>query len=103
PLTPASEETPVPVTETAAAPRPADGAAARPLRAVPSTAAPAPSGRDESPEAVTESGGPHAPATPNDDQQQQNREWEQQADRERRQFQARLKPVPEFGEGYQMA
>jgi integrase/recombinase XerC len=30
-------------------------------------------------------------------------EWEQQAERERRQFEARLKPVEEFGEGYQMA
>lgn len=37
------------------------------------------------------------------DKREDRERWEQEAERERRQFEARLKPVAEFGEGYQMA
>jgi hypothetical protein len=38
-----------------------------------------------------------------DRQQEEEREWAEQAEREHQQFQRRLKSVPEVGEGYQMA
>lgn len=62
-----------------------------PARTVSRSAA-VPPVRDENPVSVTES-----------EQERREREWEEQAAAEQAEFERRLRPVPEFGEGYQMA
>lgn len=60
--------------------------------------APAPSPAD-----AAEQAEPETNAEPEPGGDRQEREWAEQAERERAEFQARLKPVPEIGEGYLMA
>ena len=60
----------------------------------PAPAGPALPARDDIQEPATE---------PESDHDRQEREWAEQAEREHRDFEARLKPVPEIGEGYLMA
>lgn len=55
------------------------------------------------PEAAPERAGDDGAEGGEPGQEWDRQEWEQRAERERHQFEARLKPIEEFGEGYQMA
>jgi hypothetical protein len=65
-----------------------------------------PAARDESRDLATESRASTAAQDAERERQRQEQaeqEWAEHAERERRQFERRLKPVPEFGDGYQVA
>jgi hypothetical protein len=69
---------------------------ARPAAPAPGALPPAPAGRAEKPLPVTQSRATDGP-------DQEAAAERDAVERERREFERRLKPVPEFGEGYQLA